>query len=177
MQDFEYLKEIIKDVPDFPKKGIIFKDITPLFLEPKVIDEITNVIAKFAQKINADVIVGAESRGFLFAVPVSIKTNLPFVLIRKPNKLPRETHKVSYTLEYGESVVEMHKDAIKENQRVLIIDDLLATGGTVKAIESLVHKAKATVAGSAFLIELSKLNGRKNLEGEILSLIDFDDVE
>lgn len=176
-KDFSYLKKIIKDVPDFPKKGIIFKDITPLFLEPKVVEEIVDAISAFAKKVKADVIVGAESRGFLFSVPVSIKTGLPFVLVRKPNKLPRPVYSAQYTLEYGESTVQMHKDAIKPHQRVLIIDDLLATGGTVNAIQNLIHQANGIVAGSAFLIELEALNGKQQLEGEVLSLIKYDDVE
>lgn len=173
MKDMKNIESLIVDVLDYPKKGIVFRDITPLFLHPEIINEITDDIVDFAKKLNVDIIAGAESRGFLFGVPVSLKTNKPFVLIRKPNKLPRDVYSQSYDLEYGSSTLEMHKDAIKPGQRVLIIDDLLATGGTVEAIQKLVKQANGVVAGSAFLIELKDLNGRKKLEGEVLSLLKY----
>ena len=173
MINIDYIKSKIKDVPDFPKKGIIFKDITPLFLEPKVIEKIVDDFAEFAKSLDVDVIIGAESRGFLFAAPLSIKLNKPFVLVRKPNKLPNDVYSAEYTLEYGSSRVEMHKDALKPNQRVLIVDDLLATGGTVAAIENLVHQAQATVVGSVYLIRLGFLKGEEKLSGNVHALINY----
>lgn len=173
MKKWDFLEQSIIDVYDYPKKGICFKDITPLFLKPELINDIINEISDFALKLNADAIAGAESRGFLFGVPVSLKINKPFILIRKPNKLPRAVYRQSYDLEYGSSTLEMHQDALKANQRVLIIDDLLATGGTVEAIEKIVRQANAIVAGSAFLIELKDLKGRQKLSGEVLSLLKY----
>ncbi len=166
-------KKYIMDVKDYPKKGVIFKDITPLFLYPNVVEQIIDEFANFAKKYDIDVIVGAESRGYLFGLPLALKLKKSFVLVRKPNKLPRETYKISYKLEYGESSVEIHKGDIKPNQRVLIIDDLLATGGTVEAIEKLVKMSNGIVVGSAYLIELESLNGRKKLTGEIFSILKY----
>lgn len=173
MITIDYIKSKIRDVPDFPKEGIVFKDITPLFLEPKIIEKIVDDFAEFAKSLDVDVIAGAESRGFLFAAPLSIKLNKPFVLIRKPNKLPCDVYSAEYTLEYGSSRVEMHKDAIKPNQKVLIIDDLLATGGTVAAIEKLIKQANATVVGSAYLIKLDFLKGEEKLSGKVHALISY----
>ncbi|WP_016829261.1 adenine phosphoribosyltransferase [Ureaplasma urealyticum] len=173
MINIDYIKSKIRDVPDFPKKGIVFKDITPLFLEPKIIEKIVDDFADFAKSLNIDAIIGAESRGFLFASPLSIKLNKPFILVRKPNKLPNDVYSAEYTLEYGSSRVEMHKDALKPNQRVLIVDDLLATGGTVAAIENLVRQAKGIVAGSVYLIRLGFLKGEEKLSGKVHALINY----
>lgn len=169
----EKIKEYIIDIPDYPKKGIIFRDITPLFANYEVLSSIIDEFAEFAKLLNIDVIVGAESRGFLFGVPLSLKLKKPFVLVRKPNKLPRETYSVSYDLEYGSSSIEIHKGDIKPGQRVLIIDDLLATGGTVEAIEKLIKMSDGIVAGSAYLIELVDLKGRDKLTGSIFSILKY----
>lgn len=175
MKKLDYLKDLIGTVPNFPKPGINFLDITPLFLNPSELEKVIDNMAEFAKENNIDVIVGAESRGFLFAAPLSIKTNLPFVLARKPNKLPRETLKASYTLEYGSSTIEILKGDIKPGQRVLIVDDLLATGGTVGAIENIVNQAGAIVAGYTFLIELDFLKGRDTLKAPAYSVLHYND--
>ena len=173
MKDTKRIEDLIVAIKDYPKQGVVFRDITPLFLHPDVIDSIIDDLAEFAKELNVDVVAGAESRGFLFGVPLSLKLNKPFVLIRKPNKLPRDVYSESYNLEYGSSSLEMHKDAIQPNQRVLIIDDLLATGGTVGAIERLIKRANGVVAGSAFLVELKDLNGRQKLEGQVHSILKY----
>ncbi|GAA5414525.1 adenine phosphoribosyltransferase [Ureaplasma ceti] len=173
MKDLKKLESQILTVKDYPKPGVMFKDITPLFLEPEMINEIIDDFAEFANQLDVDVILGAESRGFLFGVPLSLKLNKPFVLVRKPNKLPREVYAQSYDLEYGSSTVEMHKDALKPGQKALIIDDLLATGGTVEAIEKLVKQAGGVVAGSAFLIELVDLHGKDRLAGKVHSILKY----
>lgn len=173
MVSHEKIKEYIIDIPDYPKKGVVFRDITPLFAKYEIINSIIDEFADFAKLLNIDVIAGAESRGFLFGVPLSLKLKKPFVLVRKPNKLPRETYSVSYDLEYGSSSIEIHKGDIKPGQRVLIIDDLLATGGTVEAIEKLVKKSEGVVAGSAYLIELTSLKGREKLSGSIFSILKY----
>ncbi|AJQ45462.1 adenine phosphoribosyltransferase [Ureaplasma diversum] len=173
MISIDYIKSKIRDVADFPKEGIIFKDITPLFLEPAIINKIVEEFEAFAKTLDVDVILGAESRGFLFAVPLSLKLNKPFVLVRKPNKLPGDVYSAEYTLEYGSSRVEIHKDALKPNQKVLIVDDLLATGGTVQAIEDLVRQAGCEVVGSTYLIKLDFLEGEKKLSGKVNALITY----
>ncbi|MCV3743692.1 adenine phosphoribosyltransferase [Ureaplasma sp. ES3154-GEN] len=173
MEKIEYVKSLIKDVPDFPKQGIIFKDITPIFMQPKAMKDVVDMFADYAKDLNVDVIVGAESRGFLFGLPLALKMDKPFVLVRKPNKLPREHFSVDYDLEYGSSSVQMHKDAIQPGQRVLIVDDLLATGGTVEAIEKLVGLAGGQVVGSLYLIELTFLEGFKKLSAPVFSLIKY----
>ncbi|MBU3830841.1 MAG: adenine phosphoribosyltransferase [Candidatus Ureaplasma intestinipullorum] len=173
MVSIDKIKEYIIDIPDYPKKGVIFRDITPLFSNYEIINSIIDEFAEFAKLLNIDVIVGAESRGFLFGVPLSLKIKKPFVLVRKPNKLPRETYSVSYNLEYGSSSIEIHKGDIKPGQRVLIIDDLLATGGTVEAIEKLVKMSDGVVAGSAYLIELESLKGREKLSGSVFSILKY----
>ncbi len=173
MVSVDKIKEYIIDIPDYPKKGVIFRDITPLFSNYEIINSIIDEFAEFAKLLNIDVIVGAESRGFLFGVPLSLKIKKPFVLVRKPNKLPRETYSVSYNLEYGSSSIEIHKGDIKPGQRVLIIDDLLATGGTVEAIEKLVKMSDGVVAGSAYLIELESLKGREKLSGSVFSILKY----
>lgn len=167
------LKDYIENVANFPKEGIQFKDISPILENPKALKYVINQFTKFAKKVKADVIVGVESRGFIFGTPLALKTGLPFVLARKPNKLPRETNTVTYDLEYGTSSLQMHRGAIKPNQRVLIVDDLLATGGTVKATEELVKFDGGIVAGCCFVVELADLNGRNKINSEICSLIKY----
>lgn len=164
---------LIKDVPNFPKEGIIFKDITPVLEDPVAFKEVIDEMSEIIKEVKPDIIVGVESRGFLFGAPLAINNNLPFILARKPNKLPRESISVSYDLEYGSSTIEIHKDAIKPNQKVLIIDDLLATGGTVGAVQKIVKQANATVVANMFLIELEFLNGKDSLEGKTYSLLKF----
>jgi adenine phosphoribosyltransferase len=159
----EQIRSAVTVVPDFPKQGVQYKDITTLFLDPGVCKSVMNsLVAQYRdQRIGA--IIGLESRGFMFGFALSLELNVPFIMVRKKGKLPRETYEVSYDLEYGESVIEMHRDALREGQRVLIHDDLLATGGTAEAAARLVKASGAELAGFSFLIELSYLNGRKKL--------------
>lgn len=159
------LKKYIADVPDFPVEGILFRDITPLLADGEAFKEAINKLSDFAKSVNADVICGPESRGFIFGCPVAADMNIGFIPIRKPNKLPREQVTASYDLEYGSNVLCMHKDAIKPGQRVVIVDDLLATGGTMKAAIQLIESLGGIVAGVAFVIELEDLQGKKNFEG------------
>lgn len=159
------LKKYIADVPNFPVEGILFRDITPLLGDGEAFEEVVKQITEFAKDVNAELVCGPESRGFIFGCPVAVNMKLGFVPIRKPNKLPREQVKISYDLEYGSNVLCMHKDAIKPGQRVIIVDDLLATGGTMKAAIELIESLGGIVAGIAFVIELEALEGRKLLEG------------
>jgi len=169
------LKKFIRDIPDFPQKGIIFKDITPLLANQKAFQETVNEFAKFAKKIKAKTIVGIDSRGFIFGGAVAYKLGLKFVPVRKKGKLPYSTVSQAYSLEYGTNTIEMHTDAIKKNEKVLIIDDLLATGGTAKAAAQLVEKLGGKVAGIAFVIELAFLKGAEKLKSyKTLSLIKYE---
>ncbi len=168
------LREFIRDIPDFPKPGIMFRDITPLLASPDAFTESTRRIAEFFRDANVDVIVAAEARGFIFAAPLVAELNAGFVPIRKPGKLPFEKHSFNYELEYGTDTLEMHVDGIGEGQNVLIVDDLLATGGTIEACCKLVEKNGANVVGCAFLIELNGLGGRERIAPrEIFRLIDY----
>ncbi len=172
----ETLKQKIRNVPDFPKPGIGFKDITTLIKDGKAFKEAIDAIADHYNPDEIDLIVGIEARGFIFASALAYKWGKGFVPIRKPGKLPAETVREEYSLEYGTDAIEIHKDAIAKNQRVLIVDDLLATGGTVAAACRLIEKLGSRVAGIAFLIELSFLKGVKKLRDyNILSLIKFDE--
>ncbi len=159
------IKKIIRDIPDFPKKGIIFKDITTLLNNPKVFKYAIDQMAKLVKDKKVDAIVAMESRGFIFGSALAYKLNCAFVPVRKPGKLPYKTHKVTYSLEYGQDSLEIHQDGFKKGASVLIIDDLLATGGTAKATADLVKKIGGKIQGILFLIELSFLNGRKKLKG------------
>ena len=154
------LKDKIASIPDFPKKGIMFRDITPILSDPQAMNYATEQIADFAKKVNADLIVAPEARGFFFGTPAAMEANIGFAPVRKPGKLPRETISATYELEYGSDELQMHADAIHKGQRVLIVDDLLATGGTVEAIQKLVEQQGAKVVGFAFVIELDDLKGR-----------------
>ena len=168
------LKKYIADVPDFPKEGILFKDITPLMQDGAALKYSIDKMCEFSTTQGADVIIGPEARGFLFGTPVAAMLGIGFVPVRKPGKLPRETVEFNYELEYGSNTLVMHKDAIKPGQRVLIVDDLLATGGTIEASIKLVELLGGIVVGCAFLIELNALNGREKLNGyEVLSLINY----
>lgn len=157
--------EYIADVLNFPIEGILFRDITPLLANGEAFDAACDELKEFAASVGAEVIAGPESRGFIFGCPIAKDLKIGFVPIRKPNKLPRETVNISYALEYGTNTLSMHKDAIKPGQKVVIVDDLLATGGTIKAAIELVEKLGGIVAGIAFVIELEDLKGRELLKG------------
>lgn len=168
------LKDIIRDVPDFPKKGIIFKDITPLLKNPDAFRLAVDQMAGHLQAKKIDFIVGIESRGFIFSPTLAYKLGVGFIPVRKQGKLPYKTHAISYSLEYGEAILEIHQDAIPEGARVAIVDDLLATGGTAKAAAHLVEKSGAKVQTIAFLIELLFLYGRKHLSSyDLFSVIQY----
>jgi adenine phosphoribosyltransferase len=165
---------LIRDVPDFPKPGILFKDITPVLESPKAFREVCELLAEDAKTKGADVIVGIESRGFLFGVPVALALDLPFVLARKMGKLPYERISEEYALEYGTNTVEMHVDSVKPGMKAYIVDDLLATGGTAAAAARLVRRLDGEVAGFGCLIELTFLEGRSQLPGiPITALMEF----
>ena len=159
------LKDYIADIPDFPIEGILFRDITPLMADGAAFKEATTQIQQFAESVNTELIAGPESRGFIFGCPVAVDMGIGFVPVRKPNKLPRETISFKYDLEYGSNELHMHKDAVKPGQKVLIVDDLLATGGTVQATIKMIEALGGEVVGCAFLIELEDLNGRALLDG------------
>ncbi|WP_059171251.1 adenine phosphoribosyltransferase [Bacillus sp. FJAT-27445] len=168
------LKQFVTIVPDWPKPGINFKDITTLMDNGEAYKYATDQIVEYAREREIDLIVGPEARGFIIGCPVAYSLGIGFAPVRKEGKLPRETIKVSYGLEYGKDVLTIHKDAIKPGQRVLITDDLLATGGTIEATIKLVEELGGVVAGIAFLIELGYLDGRKKLEGyDLLTLMQF----
>lgn len=167
-------KKYIKSVKDFPSKGINFRDITSLLQDGPVYKSAINDMAEFAKKRQAEVVVGPEARGFVIGGPLAFSLGIGFVPVRKPGKLPREVVTVSYEKEYGLDELCIHKDAIKPGQRVLVTDDLLATGGTIEATIKLVRRLGGVVAGVTFLIELTELNGRSRLaDCDVLSLIDF----
>lgn len=168
------LKKFVRDVPDFPKPGILFKDITPLLQNPTAFNRVIEIFkARFTgEKITK--IIGIESRGFLFAAPLSLALGVGFVPVRKPGKLPWTSISQEYILEYGTDRLEMHADALKPNDRVLIVDDVMATGGTVSAVCQLVEKQQAQVAALAFLMELDFLKGREKLgKRDVFSIIHY----
>lgn len=154
------LRNFIASVDGFPKEGILFRDITPLMANGEAYKYATDQFVNFAKEVGATLIVGPEARGFIFGCPVATQLGLGFIPVRKPNKLPRETVDIEYDLEYGSNILSMHLDSIKKGDKVLIIDDLLATGGTIKATIDLVEKLGGEVVGISFLIELADLNGR-----------------
>ena len=169
------LKEKIRVIEGFPKEGISFKDITTLVADGEAFKESIDRIVEHLKDKNVDVILGPEARGFIFGVPVAYALGVGFVPVRKKGKLPAETVSVDYSLEYGVDVLEIHKDAVKKGQKVAIVDDLLATGGTVEAVAKLVEKVGAEVVALDFAIELTELKGRDKLEGyEIMSLVQYD---
>ena len=155
----------IANVPDFPIPGIQFKDITTLIREGEVFKEAIKEMADFGRELGATVVMGPDARGFIFGCPVAYELGVGFIPVRKPGKLPRETISEAYSLEYGQNVLEIHKDALKPGDKVLIVDDLMATGGTVQASVNLVKKLGAEVVGVTSLIELTKLNGRSLIKG------------
>lgn len=156
---------LIRDVPDFPQPGILFKDITPVLADPHALREVIDAMAAAVREFQPDLIVGIESRGFIFGVPVAYALGLGFSPVRKVGKLPHTTVRREYALEYGTNTVEMHTDAIQPGQRVVIVDDLLATGGTAEAAGLLVEDLGGEVVGYCFLVELEFLNGRQRLPG------------
>ena len=172
--DAERLKSIIRDVPDFPQQGIVFKDITPLLADEIAFSTVIDLIVVHFGRGSVDKVVGIEARGFILASPVAYHFGAGFVPVRKAGKLPWDTESASYELEYGEETLEIHKDAMQPGERVLIVDDVLATGGTAQATASLVEKLGGKVVGIACLIELGFLNGRDKLAGhDFFSLITY----
>ena len=170
------LKKHIRSIPDYPKKGILFRDITTLIKNADAFRYANDKIIEISQKINFDKVAAIESRGFVFASTVSYKLKKPFILLRKKNKLPSETHSVDFELEYGKATIEVHKDSIIKNDKILIIDDLIATGGTAEAAAKLVEISGGKVAGFIFVINLFDLPGEKLLKNKgyfVESLIEF----
>ena len=168
------LNDYIRDVQDFPKPGILFKDITPLLKDHVAFEACIDQMAEAVQGLEIDVLAAAEARGFLFAAPLALKLGLGLVPIRKPGKLPYEKHSYSYELEYGSDTLEMHVDGVAKGENVLVVDDLLATGGTVGACCKMVEQCGANVAGCLFLINLTFLDGAKKLEPHrVISLLDY----
>jgi adenine phosphoribosyltransferase len=158
-----YVRRLVREVPDFPQRGVLFRDITPLLADPKGFHIVLDAIAERFVGEHVDAVVGVESRGFIFGGALAARLNASFVPVRKPGKLPSRTDKVSYSLEYGEAELEMHRDSLKEGASVVVIDDLLATGGTALAAAELVHRQGAYVSAFAFVIELDGLAGRHRL--------------
>ncbi len=170
----DWLKRVIRDIPDFPTPGILFRDITPLLQDAHALRVALEGMAEPFKDAGIEQVVGVESRGFIFGAPLALLLNAGFVPVRKFGKLPAETIHVEYALEYGANTVEIHTDAIRPGQKVLIVDDLLATGGTVSATLNLVQRLGGEVVGIAFLVELSALQGRQRLQGHtIFSLIQY----
>tara|TARA_B100001115_G_scaffold171981_1_gene154836 strand:+ start:277 stop:804 length:528 start_codon:yes stop_codon:yes gene_type:complete len=170
------LKDFIRSIPDYPKKGILFRDITTLIKDENAFAETINQIVKKSKNFNFDKIAAIESRGFVFASAVSYILKKPFIMLRKKNKLPAEVHSVDFELEYGSATIEVHKDSIKNNEKILIIDDLIATGGTAEAAAKLVEISKGNVSGFVFVINLFDLKGSDNLVNKgynVESLIEF----
>ena len=159
----ESISNAIRDVPDFPQPGIVFKDITPLLLKPELLEGVVQLLADEFRSSNVEKVVAIESRGFILGAPVALRLGAGLVLARKAGKLPWKRHRVEYSLEYGTDVIEMHVDSISEGERVLVVDDVLATGGTARAAGEVVGEAGGELVGMAFLMELQFLNGRKQL--------------
>lgn len=166
------LKNLIRDIPDFPKQGIIFKDITPLLKDHKAFNRVLNLLKEHYENMEFDYIAGVEARGFIVAAPLSCLSEKGFIPIRKPGKLPAAKISASYELEYGENKLEIHCDAINEGDKILLIDDLLATGGTVQASIELIENLGGKVVSIGFLLELEELNGRDKFKGyDVFSLL------
>lgn len=169
------LKKLIREVPDFPKPGINFYDITTLLLDPEGLRISVDALAELANGQKVDTVIGVESRGFIFGAPVAYKLDAGFIPVRKPKKLPAEKVSISYDLEYGTDTLEMHRDAVGEGHNVLIVDDLLATGGTARAVVDLVESVGGNVAGLLFVVELDFLKGRDKFAGyNVQSLVRYD---
>lgn len=177
VNNFQYVREQVREVPDFPKKGILFLDVTTIVKDAKAFNMCIDFLYEKFKDENIDYVAGIESRGFIFGAPLACKLKAGFVTVRKPNKLPADTIKETYDLEYGTDTIEMHADAVKAGDRVLVIDDLLATGGTAAAACNLVKKAGADVVASAFIIELDPLKGREKIEASgvnVVSMLNYD---
>ena len=177
LNNYEYVREHVRTVPDFPKKGIMFLDITTATKDKMAMQYMIDYLCEQFKDEKVDYIAGVESRGFIFGAALAYKLNAGFIPIRKPNKLPAETIKESYSLEYGTDTIEMHADALKKGDRVVVIDDLLATVGTAVAACNLVRKVGAEVVASAFIIELDPLKGREKLEKagvKVISMLHYD---
>ncbi|RKX96696.1 MAG: adenine phosphoribosyltransferase [Spirochaetes bacterium] len=170
------LKEYIRNVPDFPKPGIQFKDITTLWKDNKAFKESIDLLYQRYRDKKIDKVVGAESRGFIIASPLAYLLNAGFVPVRKKGKLPYKKINVVYELEYGTDSLEMHEDAIKQGENILVVDDLLATGGTMGAIIELVKKLGGNIIEAAFIVELEPLNGRKKIDAPVFSLVKYQDA-
>ena len=177
MNEFEYVRSSVRQVPDFPKPGILFLDITTATKDANALNLMIEFLYEKFKDEKVDYVAGIESRGFIFGTPLACKLGAGFIPIRKPNKLPADTIKESYSLEYGTDTIEMHADAVKSGDRVLVIDDLLATGGTAVAACNLVRKAGADVVAAAFIIELDPLKGREKIESngvKVVSMLNYD---
>jgi adenine phosphoribosyltransferase len=171
----DHLRKLIREVPDFPKAGINFYDITTLLKDANGLKQTIDALADAYRDEQIDTVIGVESRGFIFAAPLAYHLGAGFVPVRKPKKLPAECVSVSYELEYGQDTLEMHKDAVGEGHKVLIVDDLLATGGTAKAVVDLVEEMNGKIVGLLFLVELDFLKGREKFNGyDVRSLIKYD---
>ncbi len=170
------LKALIREIPDFPQPGISFKDISTVIGNAEAFHYIVQKLAKGFRSARPEVVVGIESRGYIIGAPLAYALDAGFILVRKPGKLPAATERIDYSLEYGENSLEIHKDAIRPGQRVLIVDDILATGGTVSATAELVRRLGGEIIGYAFLAELDALQGRAKLDGApIISLVHYED--
>ena len=168
------LKALIRDIPDFPKPGILFRDITTLLSDPQGLRYTIDSMAEKCQDLSPDYIIGMESRGFIFGVPIACKLGKGFIPVRKPNKLPAPVYSVEYALEYGTDRLQMHQDAFAPGSRILIVDDLIATGGTAAAAAQLVQQASGELVGFGFVIELAALEGRRHLpEVPIITLLQY----
>ena len=177
MNDYDYVRSTVRQVPDFPKPGILFLDITTATKDAKSMNLMIDFLYEKFKDEKIDYVAGIESRGFIFGAPLACRLNAGFVPIRKPNKLPADTIKESYSLEYGTDTIEMHADAVKAGDKVLVIDDLLATGGTAVAACNLVRKVGADVVAAAFIIELDPLKGREKIEANgvsVVSMLNYD---
>lgn len=177
MNDLEYVREHVREVPNFPKEGILFLDVTTIVKDPAAFNKCIDFLYEKFKDEKIDYIAGIESRGFIFGAPLACRLNAGFITVRKPNKLPVETIKESYSLEYGTDSIEIAYDAVKPGDRVVIIDDLLATGGTAVAACNLMKKAGAEVAAAAFVIELTPLKGKEKIESKgvkVISMLEYD---
>jgi len=170
----EDLKKYIRDIPNFPKEGIIFHDITPLLQNAKAFGQAIDAMADMIKDKSVNYLLGIEARGFIFASALAYKLNLGLVIVRKPGKLPYKTYNASYDLEYGKDMLEVHRDAISDGSKVVLVDDLLATGGTAAAVGNMVRRLGGEIVGYSFLVELTELNGREKLKPyPVWSVLEF----
>ena len=174
MAGYDHLAKAIRDIPDFPKKGILFKDITTLIKQADLFAEVIDIFTEKYREAGIDKVVGIEARGYLFASALAYRLGAGLIPVRQPGKLPAKTVRVTYQLEYGSDSVEMHRDAVASGEKVLVVDDLLATGGTAEATCTLVRGQGAQIAGVAFVVELEFLHGRRRLEGDdVFAIVKF----